>query len=398
MEQRFYPMGADPGAEALGGRVREDLEAAEALLTGWQEAVVQRYPEYLRHLVWDVAGLKRLEAAVRLVVEEGLASESGTGYRRGLLSLYVRSLMNRLTGLGPLDPLLVDDSIGEIMINGTQSMFVERRGRLQPVTSPFVDAEEVAVLAQRLASRAGRNLNSEQPLCDAPLADGSRIHCVLPPVAREAVVTIRRMPGRRLRLEELLADGSLDAQGWEWLREAVRTRANVVVAGGASSGKTSLLRLLAAELPTDERVVTIEDVRELNLESIHPHIVSLEASPSHPLRTLVAHALRMRPDRLVVGEVRGEESFDLLEAMASGHAGLSSVHSPDDPWETVHRLARLALRAVPTVGFRAMVAQILQALDVVVLMRRTGDGRRLMTRVAEVSSKGIQTVWQHTTH
>ncbi|NMP22568.1 CpaF family protein [Sulfobacillus harzensis] len=296
-------------AQALTNHAEEDRGDLEPTLTRWSQLLMERYPDVAQHLVWDRTRVERLEEALSQIVSEDLQCPPH------LTAFYRRSLVHRLTGLGPLDALLQDEAVTEIMVNGLDA-FVEREGRIQPVAVDFVDVDEVGDLARRIANRAGRELNTEVPLCDAQLSDGSRIHCVIPPVSEVPSITIRRHPVRALGLDDYLSRGSFSEALWEDLRQMVVQRHNIIIAGGASSGKTSLLRLMAEEIPEQERLVTIEDVRELNIA--HRNTVRLEAHRQTTVRQLVINALRMRPDRIIVGEVRGGEALELLEAMATG--------------------------------------------------------------------------------
>jgi len=289
------------------GEAQGDLEPT---LARWESDLRERFSDRVSHLVWDRERVRMLEEAVDVVIQ--IDSECP----QHLVAFYRRSLLNRITGLGPLDPLLLDDSITEIMVNGQQT-YIERNGLIEPVPVDFLDAEEVADLARRIASRAGRELNTEVPLCDALLSDGSRIHCVLPPVSEVPTITIRRSQSKPLVLEDYLQQGGLSRDLWDDLVEKVRTRKNMIIAGGASTGKTSLLRLLTTGIGREERLVTIEDVRELNIS--HANTVRLEAYRQYTVNQLLVNALRMRPDRIIVGEVRGPEALDLIDAMASGH-------------------------------------------------------------------------------
>ncbi len=370
-----WPPGAQEESTQMGQRV-----------DAWQQAVQTRFPELLRHLVWDRERLNQLEDAVnQIIAEDGLSIAA--------VALYRRSLLNRLTGLGPLDQLLTDDRVTEIMVNGPDQIYCERDGRIALVNQQFTDQDEVALLAQRLASRAGRVLNTEFPLCDAQLADGSRIHCVLPPVSEKPAITIRRARVQPLALADYLQAGAFSNELWSELAGFIHARRNIVVAGGAGSGKTSLLRLLATEIDPAERLVTIEDVRELNLD--HPNTVSLEAHRTHDVHTLLVNALRMRPDRIIVGEVRGQEALELIEAMSTGHPGsLSTVHSQSGDMATVLRLARMCSRNNLGIPFDELLRQIQDTLDIIVYVRRTPDGVRRIESVQQPTSHGMNLLWK----
>lgn len=365
----------------------EDKGDMEATLDRWQKTLRLRYPERLHHLVWDHERIVRLEAAV----DEVMTLDDD--YPRHLAAFFRRSVLNRMTGLGPIDELLTDERVSEIMLNGTHS-FCERDGRITEVKLALSDDEEVAELARRLASRAGRELNSENALCDAQLADGSRIHCVLPPVSEWPTLTIRRASRRPLSLEDYIQAGSLSMELWEDLSQMVRERKNIIVAGGAGSGKTSLLRLLATAIDPEERLITIEDVRELNLS--HAHTIRLEAYRQYSVRQLLVNALRMRPDRIIVGEVRGEEALDLIDAMATGHPGsLSTVHSAQGGMRPIHRLARMAMPRAQSMSFDALVDQIMDTVDVMIYVVRDAGGQRRVDSVVEVTPDGPKVRWTH---
>lgn len=354
----------------------EDHGDLEPTLARWTAQLQAEYPNRVSHLVWDRERVRLLEEALDMVLK------GDADCPRHLQPFYRRSLINRLTGLGPLDPLLLDDTITEIMVNG-QHAYIERHGQIEPCSVDFLDGEEVQDLARRIANRAGRELNTETPLCDAQLSDGSRVHCVLPPVSEVPSITIRRAPSHVPGLEDYLAQGALTEELWQDLVRLVKERKNIIIAGGASTGKTSLLRLMAAEIPEQERLVTIEDVRELNL--LHANTVRLEAHRQFTLNLLVVNALRMRPDRIIVGEVRGAEALDLIEAMSSGHPGsLSTVHSAAGDIRTIHRVARMALQKSQGLSFESLVAQIMDTLDVVIYLVREPGGRRRIDAVMEV--------------
>ncbi len=358
----------------------------EATLATWGTALQSRFPERLAHLVWDRERIRRLEEAVDEVVRDDHDCPAH------LVAFFRRTLVNRLTGLGPLEPLLLDDSITEIMVNG-ECTWVERDGVITSLPVEFYSGEEVQDLARRIANRAGRELNTENPLCDALLSDGSRIHCVLPPVSEVPTITIRRAATEALSLRQFLDSGSFSVELWEDLAAMVKARRNLIIAGGASTGKTSLLRLLAENIPETERLVTIEEVRELNVP--HANTVRLEAFRQFTVRDLVKNALRMRPDRIIVGEVRGPEALDLIDAMSSGHPGsLCTVHGAPGPERTMDRLARMALQQSLGLTFDAVRNQITDAIEVIVYLVREGNGRRRVDSVWDISPVDIKPRWQ----
>lgn len=353
----------------------------------WHATLRSQYPEVLAHLVWDRDRLDRLNSAVESVLR------ADPQVTPSMVPLYQRSLVNQLTGLEPLDGVLLDEKVTEIMVNGTTT-FCEVEGRIIRWELGFKDKDEVALLARRLANRAGRELNTEHPLCDAQLSDGSRIHCVLPPVAETPTITIRRAPRTPLRREDYLGMRTFSEALWADLVWWVQARKNILVAGGAGSGKTSLLRLLATVIPPEERLITIEDVRELNLT--HPHVVSLEARRQQTVHMLLINALRMRPDRIIVGEVRGAEALELLEAMSTGHPGsLSTIHSAGGGMQTVNRLIRMSMQTALGIPYEALLDQIMETIDVIVYMVRDRSGYRHIDAVSKVGPEGIVPVWQY---
>lgn len=359
---------------AGGGRIEE-----------WESRIRASHPDLLSHLVWSPDRLRSLERVVGEVLRQDRVPEQW-------FPVGLRAVMNRITGLGPLNPLLLDEEIDDILVNGPDAVFCERGGDLYPVDMRFSGNEEVMLFAQRLANRAGRTLTSENPLCDAQLSDGSRVHCAIPPVAAEPSITIRKKRNRALGLEEFLRMGTFSREIWDELSGMVAQKCNFLIAGGAGSGKTSLLRLLAGSIRPAERLIVIEDVRELDLA--HPNLVSLEAHRI-TIRELLKNALRMRPDRLVVGEVRGPEALDLLEAMASGHPGsFATIHCRGGGLDAVHRMARLAVRASTGMAFGEMVEQILSTLDVIIHLERGPDGCRRISAIDRVVGDAMVPLWR----
>jgi pilus assembly protein CpaF len=294
------------------------------------------------------------------------------------------------TGLGPLDPLLADPSVDEVMVNGPGEVWVERAGRVEATGVAFADAAELMHAIERILAPLGRRVDEASPLCDARLADGSRVNVVIPPLALSGpCLTIRRFRPRGFGLDDLVANGTLPRGLADFLGECVAARACVLVSGGTGSGKTTTLGALSAAIPDGERIVTIEDAAELRLRQ--RHVVRLESRPANvegrgevTIRALVRNALRMRPDRIVVGEVRGAEALDMLMALNTGHEGsLTTVHanSPEDALRRVETLALMAGVGLPHAAVREQVAS---ALDLVVHQARGADGRRRVECVAEV--------------
>jgi pilus assembly protein CpaF len=290
-----------------------------------------------------------------------------------------------------LGPLLADPTVDEVLVNGPEQVWVERRGRLQRAPTRFVDAEALRDACSRLVASAGRRIDDASPMVDARLADGSRLNIVLPPIAPDGpLLSLRRFAPRAFTLEALVDRGSLEPDVAALLAACVAAHLDIVIAGGTSTGKTSLLGALAGLVDATERIVTVEDSAELRID--RPHVVRLEARPPSlegtgavSIRELVRNALRMRPDRLIVGEVRGGEALDLLQAMNTGHDGsLTTVHA-NTPSGALRRLEMLALLGGVELPHSVVREQVATAIDVVVQLRRTSDGGRRVAAVHGVS-------------
>ncbi len=307
------------------------------------------------------------------------------------VALLTRSLQDEFGGLGPLDPLVRDPHVTDVMVNGPDEVWVDRGAGLIRADVTFADEGAVRTLAVRLASRAGRRLDDATPFVDARLPGGQRLHAVLPPLAvRGTTLSLRIPSGRRFAVGDLVAAGTVDAAAAQWLAAVIRARVAFLVSGGTGSGKTSVLGALLGLVPHDERMVIVEDTCELSPG--HPHVVSLEARPANvegrgeiPMRMLVRQALRMRPDRLVVGEVRGAEVVDMLAAMNTGHeGGCATVHA-NSASAVPDRLVALALAAGMTLA--GVHAQVAAGLDVVLHLAREPDGRRVLAEIGLVSQR-----------
>jgi pilus assembly protein CpaF len=325
---------------------------------------------------------------VRGRIGEILRDEDGLGpLEREALT---EEIFAQIVGLGPLQPLLDDPTVSEIMVNGPNQVYVERRGKLIRTQARFRDDKEILELIERIVAPLGRRIDEASPMVDARLKDGSRVNAIIPPLAlRGPTLTIRRFPDRPLTIEDLERNGSLTSQMAQLLEAAVRGRLNVVVSGGTASGKTTLLNCLSAFIPSDERIVTIEDAAELKLQQ--DHVVSLETRPPNlegrgevTIRHLVRNSLRMRPDRIVVGEVRAGEALDMLQAMNTGHDGsLTTVHA-NTPRDVLSRIETMVLMAGFELPVRAIREQVASALDLVVHQQRMRDGSRRITHITEV--------------
>jgi pilus assembly protein CpaF len=299
--------------------------------------------------------------------------------------------------MGPLEPLLRQPDVADVLVNGDGAVWVERAGRLERSTVRFADAGAVVAAVERMIAPLGLRLDHASPAVDARLPDGSRLHAVIPPVAVDGpVIAIRRFTEAVTTLDELVDAGAATDEAVEVLRTVVVRRDNVLVCGGTGSGKTTLLNVLSKEIPQHERVVTIEDAAELRLSG---HVVRLEARPANAegvgavsLRTLVRHALRLRPDRIVVGEVRGPEAFDMIQALSTGHDGsLSTVHA-NGPEEAMWRLLTLAMTGGDGFGETAVRRQLWSALDVIVHVARRHDSRRVQ-QISRVAGEELSELW-----
>jgi pilus assembly protein CpaF len=294
----------------------------------------------------------------------------------------------RISGLGPLDPLLADPAVSEVMVNGPGPVWIERHGALER-TGVVLDQRAIDLLVERICSPLGLRVDRTSPVAEARLPDGSRVHVVLAPLAVDGTsVTVRRFSARPISLAELCPPGVAELLAW-----AVAARCNIVVSGGTSAGKTTLLNALGACLPPTERIVTVEDAAELALPG--DHVVRLEARRPTPdglgavtVRDLVRSALRMRPDRILVGEVRGPEALDMLQAMNTGHEGSLSTCHANSPADALRRLETMILQGAVALPLAAVRDQITSAIDLVVQVSRLADGRRGVVAVAEVATGG----------
>ncbi len=312
-----------------------------------------------------------------------------------------REVFNEALRLGPLEDLLADDSVTEIMVNGPHQVYVERRGRLELTDLQFTDDASVLAIIERIVSPLGRRIDESQPYVDARLADGSRVNAIIPPLALSGpTLTIRKFARRTLTAEDFIRFGTWTHNAAAFMRACVMMRKNIVVAGGTGSGKTTLLNLLSGFIPHDERIVTVEDAAELRLAQ--PHVVRLEARPPNiegrgavTIRDLVKNCLRMRPDRIIVGECRGGEALDMLQAMNTGHDGsLTTVHA-NSPRDVISRLETMVLMSGLDLPSRAIREQIASAVDVIIHESRLSDGSRKVVAISEVTGmEGQQIVMQ----
>ena len=326
---------------------------------------------------------------VETAVSEELAGRQ-TPLTRDERRRIVREIVDDILGYGPIEPLLADESISEVMVNGPERIYVERGGRIEPADVAFSDDAHVLRIIDKIVSQVGRRIDEASPMVDARLPDGSRVNAIIPPLALSGpTLTIRKFTRDPLMIDDLVRFGSLSRAAADFLAACVRGKLNVLIAGGTGSGKTTLLNALSAFVPADERVVTIEDAAELQLQQ--HHVISLESRPPNiegqgeiRIRELVRNALRMRPDRIVVGEVRGPETLDMLQAMNTGHDGsLTTIHA-NSPRDALSRLETLVLTAGVDLPLRSVREQIASAIDLLIQVTRLVDGSRRVTHVTEV--------------
>ncbi|HEY7694022.1 MAG TPA: CpaF family protein [Gaiellaceae bacterium] len=302
----------------------------------------------------------------------------------------MREIAADILGYGPIEPLLHDNSVTEIMVNGFDNIYVERRGKLEPAPVAFADDAHLLRIIDKIVSMIGRRIDESSPMVDARLPDGSRVNAIIPPLALDGpTLTIRKFASEAITMEDLIRTGSVTSAASEFLAHCVRGKLNILISGGSGVGKTTLLNNLSTFVPADERILTIEDAAELQLHQ--RHVVRLESRPPNVegqgevrIRELVRNALRMRPDRIIVGEVRGPETVDMLQAMNTGHEGsLTTIHA-NSPRDALHRLETLVLMAGVEMPLVAIREQISGAFDLLVQLNRLVDGSRRITHITEV--------------
>lgn len=390
--------------DAAGARSSSDVD----------DALIRQFKKLLLDEL-DLHELGRLDVQQRRErldrVLNHLVSREGVILSTRERTLLVRRVIDEAVGLGVLEPLLADDTISEIMINGHDTVYIERFGRLERIASGFTSQEQLLQTIDRMVSTVNRRVDESSPMVDARLPAnsrmprGARVHVVLPPLALSGpVVTIRLFP-RVYGLAELIARGTLDQATADFLGAAVRARLNIIVSGGTASGKTTMLNALSGFIPERERIITIEDAAELSMTQ--EHLVRLETRPANvegrgavSIRDLVRNALRMRPDRIVVGECRGGEALDMLQAMNTGHEGsLTTVHA-NSTEDALSRLETLAMMSDVEIPFAALRDQVNSAVDLIIQLTRSADGTRRVMEVAAVTSRrrqdySLQTVMRY---
>jgi pilus assembly protein CpaF len=372
--------------DALPTQASAELHSLQEQL----QALVLRELDLFRRTALNNLASADLRIEARQAIETVMASGAlplPSGLDR---SKFVTEMTAEIMGYGPIEPFLADDSVSEIMVNGPHQIYVERRGQLAAVNARFTNAESLMRVIERIVTPLGRRIDEGVPMVDARLPDGSRINAIIPPLSLVGpILTVRKFSRQRFTMERLVELGSLTPQMSEFLRLCVHYRKNVLVSGGTGSGKTTFLNALSESIAADERIVTIEDAAELRLAQ--PHVLSLEARPPNvegrgeiTIRELVRNELRMRPDRIIVGECRGGEALDMLQAMNTGHDGSMTTGHANSPRDLLSRLEVMVLMAGMDLPVRAIREQIASAVDIIVQQARCSDGRRRVTAIVEV--------------
>lgn len=302
----------------------------------------------------------------------------------------IREIVDEALGLGPIEDLMMDPKVSEIMINGVDEIYVEKDGRIERTDKRFSSEHSLTTIIERILSRTGRRLDESSPIVDARLPDGSRFNAIIKPISLKGpVITIRKFSKELLSMDDLIALGSITEEAAEFLKICVRTRRNIIISGGTGSGKTTLLNILSSFIPDGERIITIEDAAELKL--LQPHVIPLEARPPNlegkgaiTIRDLVRNALRMRPDRIIVGECRGGEALDMLQAMNTGHDGSITTAHANSPRDLLSRLETMVLMSQMDLPVKAIREQIASSINIIVHQVRFFCGTRKITHITEI--------------
>lgn len=371
------------------GNPRPSLQPAD----GYREIKNTLHSEILDQI--DLESLHRIDETsasrqIRQLITEKL-NHQRTPLSSSERNQLTEEILHELFGLGPIEPLLADPTISDILVNGSRSVYVERRGLLEKTDIRFDDDQHLMKIIDRIVSRVGRRVDESSPMVDARLADGSRVNAIIPPLSLDGpILSIRRFGVDPLKAEDLLTNQTLTPAMLELLKATVQGKLNILISGGTGAGKTTLLNVISAFIPAGERIVSIEDAAELQLKQ--DHVVRLEVRPPNiegkgavRQRQLVINALRMRPDRIIVGEVRGEEAVDMLQAMNTGHEGsLTTIHA-NTPRDALSRLETMISMANLNLPDRAMRQQIASAINLVVQVTRLPDGSRKLVSISEIT-------------
>lgn len=338
----------------------------------------------------DISKVTEVRSTIQDLFEQVLAEENIVLSRPERARLF-EQIAAEILGFGPLQPLLEDEKVTEVMVNGAKNIYVERGGKIHRVPVSFESDEHVMRIVERIVAPMGRRIDESSPYVDARLPDGSRVNAVIPPISLVGpVLTIRKFFKNPITIEQMVQYGSISAEALQFLKACVESRLNLVISGGTGSGKTTLLNILSQFIPNDERIVTIENAAELQLRQ--EHVVTLESRPPNiegrgevTIRHLVVNALRMRPDRIIVGEIRDEAALDMLQAMNTGHDGSMTTAHSNSPRDTLARIETMTMMAGMELPVRAIREQVSSAIDVVVHQERLRDGSRKVVAITEVS-------------
>jgi pilus assembly protein CpaF len=338
----------------------------------------------------DITRTDEVKRTIQELFEQILSEENIVLSRPERARLF-EQIAAEILGLGPLQPLLEDDTITEVMVNGAKNIYIERKGKLHRVPVTFENNDHVLRIIDRIVAPLGRRIDESSPYVDARLQDGSRVNAVIPPISLVGpVLTIRKFSKNPITVEQLVQFGSVSMEALQFLKACVEARLNIIISGGTGSGKTTFLNVLSGFIPDDERIITIENAAELQLRQ--EHVVTLESRPPNiegrgeiTIRDLVINSLRMRPERIIVGECRGGETLDMLQAMNTGHDGSMTTAHANSPRDTLSRIETMCLMAGMDLPVRAIREQVASAIDVIVQQERMRDGTRKVVTVAEVS-------------
>jgi len=338
----------------------------------------------------DISKLDEVRRTIQELFEQILSEENIVLSRPERARLF-EQIAAEILGLGPLQPLLEDDTITEVMVNGAKNIYVERKGKIHRVPVTFESNEHVMRIIDRIVAPLGRRIDEASPYVDARLQDGSRVNAVIPPISLVGpTLTIRKFSRNPITVDQIIQFGSITAESVQFLKACVESRLNIIISGGTGSGKTTLLNILSSFIPGDERIITIENAAELQLRQ--EHVVTLESRPPNiegrgeiTIRDLVINSLRMRPERIIVGECRGGETLDMLQAMNTGHDGSMTTAHSNSPRDTLARIETMCLMAGMDLPIRAIREQIASAVDLIVHQSRMRDGTRKVTHITEVT-------------
>jgi pilus assembly protein CpaF len=387
--------GQKPEADVAPSRLQEMRIKRQAPVAGSRDAYLDLKGRIQHKLIaeldpsMDVTQTSEVRSTIEEMFETILMEENIVLSRNERRRLF-EQIVAEILGLGPLEPLLADDTVTEVMVNGSKNIYVERAGKIERTNAAFESDEHLMRIIDRIVAPLGRRIDESSPMVDARLPDGSRVNAVIPPISLVGpTLTVRKFSRTPFTVQDLINFGTLTPESVEFLRACVVSRINLIISGGTGSGKTTLLNVLSGFIPNDERIITIENAAELQLRQ--EHVVTLESRPPNiegrgtvSIRDLVINSLRMRPDRIVVGEVRGAEALDMLQAMNTGHDGsLTTLHS-NSPRDTLARLETMVLMAGMDLPVRAIREQVASAIHLVVHEERLRDGTRRIVSISEV--------------